>query len=544
MHEKVLKFGDDARTPILRGVEKAAKAVIATLGPLGRNVVIRTGPMRPPILTKDGVTVAKNIKAFKDPDEDIGLQMVKEAASRTNDTAGDGTTTATLLAYELMKEGLSHVKNGSNAIHIRRGMQMACDAVCKRLEDLKIEVNTRDQYQSIATVSSQDEEVGAMVALVAEEVGKDGAITVEGADTLGITYDLTEGMQLPSGYISPYFANNKAKMIADMEEAYILITDERITAVDQILPAIAAAQKAGHGLVIIAETIEHEALNTLLINLPWVKVDGQKAEQKADFVSIAIRAPETGERRQDILDDIAIKTGGKVISKKVGLSLKSVVIEDLGMASRVIATQWATTIVDARGEPTKIEERAVSLRGMVDSAEKEESDYLRGRLANLTGRIATIRVGAASEVEQKEKQHRVEDAIAAVRASAEEGILPGGGTSYLEARPVIDDLEFKSDDERVGADIVRKTLEKPLWWIAQNAGHDGDEIITKVLKLKDGEGWNAEKNEYVNLLEQNIVDPKKVARCALENAVSIAAAFLTLEVSVVDDETIPQNQAQ
>lgn len=539
---KQLLFGDETRTPILRGVEKAAKAVISTLGPLGRNVVIHMGPMRPPLITKDGVTVAKAIKAFIDPYEDTGLQMVKEAASKTNDIAGDGTTTSTLLAYELMKEGLNHIKKGSNAIHIRRGMQRAAKIVYEKLEEMAITVDTPEQFKAIATISSQDEEIGALVALVIHEIGKDGAVTVETGQALGIDYKLTEGMQMSSGWASKYFCNVGGKLLADIKNPYILVCDERITDIHKIIHIVEMVAAKGSSLVIIAESVEDTALDTLVANLPQIKIQGQDPTQKMDFPSLAIRAPEIGERRNDVLQDIAIKVGARIASKRVNLPLNSIVLEDLGRADRIIAGATVTTIVNGIGSQEAVDERSSQISDMIEQSQDEgEKDFLRGRLANLTGHIATIMVGASSQVEQQEKQHRVEDAISAVRAAAEEGIVAGGGTALLACEEAVREGIDGTIDEKLGMDIVYKTLSKPLWWIAQNAGHEGDEIIEKVRKHEIGHGFNAETGHYVNMVEHSIIDPKKVARCALENAVSVAGAFLTLEVGIADiPETVKQ----
>lgn len=531
MNEKELIFSDELRQKVLTGAEKVAKAVIATLGPLGRNVMIRKGPMRPPVVTKDGVTVAKEIKAFEDYYEDMGLQMVKETASKSNDAAGDGTTTATLLTYEMMKEGLDKMKSGSNAMHLRRGMQKACDSVCEQLEKDKVIVDKPEQFKAIATISSQDEEIGALVSLVVQEVGQDGAVSVESAQTLGLEYTLTEGMQLSSGWITQHFADKRDKMVAVVEEPYIFIFDERITDPRILVPVVEmVCAKNGAPLVIIAESIEAEALSLLIYNLPWIKVKGQNPNEKGDIVTLAIRAPEVGERRSQVLEDIAIKTGGRVISKKVGLTPKNIQLADLGRARRIISTEKTTTIIDGSGEATRVEDRVNTIKVSMKTAESDEQDFLKGRMANILGKVAVIKVGSSTAVEQQEKQHRVEDAVAAVRASAEEGIVAGGGTAYL--RCIIAAPDTLTKDELVGWNIVMQTLKKPLWWIAQNAGFEGGMIVDTVMKKNGAEGFNAETGEYVNMIEANIIDPKKVARCALQNAVSTASTFLTVEVGV------------
>lgn len=554
MYEKNLMFGDDCRTKILAGAKKAQQAVVATLGPQGRNVVIHRKHVqgvepRRPLVTKDGVTVAKEIKALKDPYEDIGLQMVKEAASRTNDSAGDGTTTATLLAAEMMEEGFKHITSGCNAIHIRRGMQKRMEKVIENLKAMSTPVEEPEMFKAIGTVSSQDEEIGSLVALVVSEVGKEGAITVEAAQSLGIEYTLSEGMQVASGFVSDKFVTERGKPVAIHDDPFILVTDERIVNVQQVLPIIEKIINdsigdtdgenppgAERSLVIVADVVEHDALVTLVMN--HLKKLGKIAEEEMDgkgFLSLAIRAPFVGDRKRQVLEDIAIATGATLISKSTGRTLENATLEDLGGANRVIATSRATTIIGGHGNEAMIQSRVKLLEQEADSAEGEEKDFLRGRLANIRGKIATIRVGASTEVELKEKQHRVEDAIAAVRAANEEGILPGGGTAFLACMGEENDIELKSEDEKIGSEIVRQTLKKPLWWIAQNAGHEGDAIVKKVEKLMKGHGFNAETGEFGDMIEQRIIDPTKVPRQALENAVSVAGTFITLEVAVVDD---------
>jgi len=522
---KQLLFGDQARQKVLSGVTKLAAAVRATMGPKGRNVVIDK-KYGGPTVTKDGVTVAKEIE-LDDPFENMGAQLVKEAATKTNDAAGDGTTTATVLAHAMMDEGMKHLSSGSNPILIKRGMEMATGAVTDFLGKLKKDVTKKDEFEAVATISAQDSEIGKAIAEVIDEVGKDGVVTVEAGQTLGLEKEFVEGMQFDNGYISPYFVTDTARMDAVFENASILITDKKISSIQEILPLLEGlAQKGKKEIVIIAENIEGEALTTLILN-----------KLRGTFVALAVKAPAFGDRRKEILKDIAALTGGRVISEEVGLKLENATVADLGTARRVVASKDATLIVGGRGKKADIEMRINEIKAQLDYTKSDfDREKLQERLAKLTGGVAVIKVGAATEVEQKEKQHRVEDALSATRAAAEEGIVPGGGTAYIRALPTLEALLKKTSnkDEQIGIQIVMNSLTAPAKNIAENAGVAGDVVVSKVKEGKEGFGYNALTGEYTDLVKGMVIDPKKVSRAALENAVSVAAMFLTLEVAVTD----------
>ena len=523
MSAKQLIFSSDSREKIFKGVTKLAEAVRATMGPKGRNVLIEK-KFGGPTVTKDGVSVAKEIE-LEDPFENMGAQLVKEAAVKTNDAAGDGTTTATVLAHAMMEEGLKHLKAGSNAIGIKNGILKAVHAVSEFLEKLKKNVSKKEEYAAVATISAQDEEVGAIIAEVIDEVGKDGVVTVESGETLGIEKEYVEGMQFDSGYISPYFVTDTQKMEAAFDKPYILITDKKISSIQEILPLLEAlAQKGRKELVIIAENVEGEALATLVVN----KIRGT-------FSTLAVKAPAFGDRRKEILKDIATLTGGRVISEEVGLKLENATVADLGKARKVVANKDATTIIDGAGKKEEIEARINQIKATIESSKSDfDREKNQERLAKLSGGVAVIKVGAATEVEQKEKQHRVEDALSATRAAAEEGIVPGGGTAYLRALKALDSIKVKSKDEQIGIDIVRDALSAPMRQIANNAGVDGKEVVAKVMKASGAEGYNALTDTYEDLVKAMVIDPKKVTRSALENAASVAAMFLTLEVAITE----------
>jgi chaperonin GroEL len=523
MSAKQILFGNEAREKLLKGVSKLALAVRATLGPLGRNAALDK-KYGGPTVTKDGVSVAKEIE-LPDPFENMGAQLVKEAATKTNDAAGDGTTTATVLAYAIMEEGLKHLGSGKNAISIKRGILKSVEAVTKFLDTLKKTVSKKEEYAAVATISAQDEEIGKVIAEVIDEVGKDGVVTVEAGQTLGIEKEFVEGMQFDQGYISPYFVTDTGTMKAVFERAHILITDKKISSIQEILPLLESlAQKGKKELVIIAETIEGEALATLVVN----KIRGT-------FMTVAVKAPAFGDRRKEILKDIAALTGGRLISEEIGLKLENTTIDDLGTARRVIVTKDDTTIVDGGGAKGDIDARVNEILANLESTKSDfDKEKLQERLAKMRGGVAIIRVGAATELEQKEKQHRVEDAISSTRAAAEEGIVPGGGTSYIRAIEALGKVKTDNDDEALGVDIVRRALTAPTMYIAQNAGVDGRAVVLKVQDLKGSNGYNAYSGEYEDLVKSMVIDPKKVTRCALENAASAAAMFLTLEVAVTE----------
>ncbi len=522
---KQLLFGDQARQKVLTGVNKLAAAVRATMGPKGRNVVIERkfgGPM----VTKDGVSVAKEIE-LDDPFENMGAQLVKEAATKTNDAAGDGTTTATVLAQAMMEEGMKHLSSGSNPILIKRGMEHAVSAVTDFLAKMKKDVSKKEEYAAVATISAQDPEIGSVIAEVIDEVGKDGVVTVEAGQTLGLEREFVEGMQFDSGYISPYFVTDTARMESVFERASILITDKKIASIQEILPLLEAlAQKGKKEIVIIAENIEGEALATLVVN-----------KLRGTFSALAVKAPAFGDRRKEILKDIAALTGGRVISEEIGLKLENATVADLGSARRVVASKDNTLIVGGSGKKQDIEMRINEIKSQLEHTKSDfDREKLQERLAKLTGGVAVIKVGAATEVEQKEKQHRVEDALSATRAAADEGIVPGGGTAYIRALSTLEKLHqsTKDKDEKVGVEIVMNSLTAPTKNIAENAGVAGDVVVSKVKESKDNMGYNALTGAYTDLVKDMVIDPKKVTRVALENASSVAAMFLTLEVAVTE----------
>ncbi|MBI5156140.1 chaperonin GroEL [Candidatus Peregrinibacteria bacterium] len=530
MSAKQLIFGNESREAIFKGVTKLAEAVRATMGPLGRNVVIEK-KYGGPTVTKDGVTVAKEIE-LPDPFENMGAQLVREAATKTNDAAGDGTTTATVLAHAIMQEGLKHLGSGKNAISIKNGILKAVDAVSKHLDSQKKIVSKKEEYAAVAHISAQDHEIGNVIAEVIDPVGKDGVVTVEAGQTLGLEKEYVEGMQFDSGYISPYFVTDTGRMEAIFERAHILITDKKISSIQEILPLLESlAQKGRKELVIIAENVEGEALATLVVN-----------KLRGTFSTLAVKAPAFGDRRKEILKDIAILTGGRVISEEIGLKLESATFEDLGTARRVVVTKDNTLIVDGSGKKSEITARLNEIKAQLETTKSDfDREKLQERLAKLTGGVAVIKVGAATEVEQKEKQHRVEDALSATRAAAEEGIVAGGGTAFIRAIESLAKVKVANKDEQIGVDIIKGALTAPTMHIANNAGAEGRVVVEKVRnEMKGNHGYNAMTGEYEDLVRAMIIDPKKVTRCALENAASVAAMFLTLEVAVVD---IPKKEA-
>ncbi len=525
---KQLLFGNEAREKILKGVTKLANAVSATMGPMGRNVGIDK-KYGGPTVTKDGVTVAKEIE-LPDAFENMGAQLVKEAATKTNDAAGDGTTTATVLAHAIMQEGLKHLGSGKNAISIKNGIIKAVGAVSTYLESIKKNVSKKEEFAAVATISAQDEEIGSVIAEVIDEVGKDGVVTVEAGQTLGLEKEFVEGMQFDQGYISPYFVTEPATMKSVFEKPYILITDKKIGSIQEILPLLeAVAQKGRKELVIIAENIEGEALATLVVN-----------KLRGTFHTLAVKAPAFGDRRKEMLKDIAALTGGRVISEEVGLKLENATIDDLGTARRVVASKDDCLIVDGGGRKGDIDARVSEITNAIGMTKSEfDREKLQERLAKLKGGVAVIKVGAATEVEQKEKQHRVEDAISATRAAADEGIVPGGGTAYIRAIDSLSKLKVDNADEQIGVDIIKGALTAPAMHIANNAGVEGKVVVEKVRAEKGNVGYNAMTLKYEDLVKAMVIDPKKVTRCALENAASVAAMFLTLEVAITD---IPEKE--
>ncbi|MBU2214131.1 chaperonin GroEL [Patescibacteria group bacterium] len=520
---KKLTFGNDARQKIFAGVTQLTKAVSSTMGPKGRNAVIEK-KYGGPTVTKDGVSVAKEIE-LEDPEENMGAQLVREAATKTNDAAGDGTTTATVLAHAIMEEGLKHIKSGSNPIAIKRGIEKAVKAISEELEKMKKDVSKKEEYAAVANISAQDEEIGEAIAEVIDQVGKDGVVTVEAGQTLGLEKEYVEGMQFDNGYISPYFITDTQKMEAVYENPYILITDKKIGSIQDILPLLEGlAQKGRKELVIIAENVEGEALATLVVN-----------KLRGTFSALAVKAPAFGDRRKEMLKDIAALTGGRVISEEIGLKLENATVEDLGTARRVVSDKDDTLIVDGGGKKEDIEARLNQIKAALETTSSDfDKEKLQERLAKLSGGVAVIKVGAATEVEQKEKQHRVEDALQATRAAAEEGIVPGGGTAYIRALGSLDKVKTDGEDEAVGVDIVRHALSAPCKTIAYNAGVAGDVILEKVMKATGNQGYNVLTDKIEDLVKARVIDPKKVTRSALENAASVASMFLTLEVAVTE----------
>ena len=528
MAAKQLLFSDEARRQLLSGVQQLSAAVKATLGPKGRNVVLDK-KFGAPTITKDGVSVAKEVE-LQNPYQNMGAQMVKEVASKTNDNAGDGTTTATVLAEAIFKEGLKNVTAGANPMSLKRGIDKAVDAIVAKLDTLKKEVSSDfGQIAQVATISANgDSEIGKIIADAMEKVGKDGTITVEEAKTIETTLDVVEGMQFDKGYLSPYFVTNAETMEVALDDAYILINEKKISNLNDLLPLLQAVAKTGKPLLIIAEDVEGEALATLVIN-----------KMRGILNVCAVKAPGFGDRRKAMLEDIAILTGGTCISEDLGIKLESVGLDKLGKAKRVTVGKENTTIVEGAGKQSAILGRVNQIRNQI---EETTSDYdrekLQERLAKLAGGVAVIKIGAATEVEMKEKKARVEDALHATRAAVEEGIVPGGGVALLRAVSALDSLKL-SGDEAIGAEIIRKAVEEPLRTIAANGGYEGSVIVKEVLGMKGNKGFDAANGEYVDMLAKGIIDPKKVTRSALQNAASISGLLLTTECLITE---IPEKE--
>ncbi|WP_328342479.1 chaperonin GroEL [Micromonospora sp. NBC_00421] len=519
---KMIAFDEEARRGLERGMNQLADAVKVTLGPKGRNVVLEK-KWGAPTITNDGVSIAKEIE-LEDPYEKIGAELVKEVAKKTDDVAGDGTTTATVLAQALVREGLRNVAAGANPMALKRGIEAAVASVSEGLSQLAKDVETKEQIASTASISAGDSTVGEIIAEAMDKVGKEGVITVEESNTFGLELELTEGMRFDKGYISAYFMTDPERMEAVFDDPYLLIVNSKISSVKDLLPILEKVMQSGKPLLIISEDIEGEALATLVVN----KVRGT-------FKSVAVKAPGFGDRRKAMLADIAILTGGQVISEEVGLKLDAVGLDMLGRARKVVVTKDETTIVDGAGDADQIQGRVNQIRAEID---KSDSDYdrekLQERLAKLAGGVAVIKVGAATEVELKERKHRIEDAVRNAKAAVEEGIVPGGGVALVQAgKTAFDKLDLVGD-EATGANIVKVALDAPLRQIAVNAGLEGGVVVEKVRNLEAGHGLNAATGEYVDLLAAGIIDPAKVTRSALQNAASIAALFLTTEAVVAD----------
>ncbi len=520
---KQIIFADEARAKLLEGVRKLATTVCITLGPKGRNVGLDK-KYGSPVVTHDGVTIAKEIE-LKDPYENMGAQFVKEAATKTNDIAGDGTTTATLLAWKMIEAGIRNITAGANPMQLRTGMDAATEVVVKELEKMAVQIgDSQEKIAQVATVSAQNAEMGQLIAEVLSMVGSNGVITVEEAQTMGLTKEVVEGMQFDNGYISAYFVTDPARMEASYEDAYILLTDKKITSIQDILPVIEKVLQSGKKeLVIIAEDIEGEALATLVLN-----------KLRGAFSVLAVKAPAFGDRRKEILKDIAALTGGRVISEEVGLKLEEAGLGDLGRCTRVVADKEHTTIIGGKGNKEDIQARISELKILIDKSNSDfDKDKFAERLAKLGGGIGVIKVGAATEVELKEKKHRLEDAVQATKAAVEEGIVPGGGVALLHALRALDGLKLEGD-AKTGVDLVRVALMEPVIRIVENAGQDGKVVVSKIMSEKEAIGYNVMTGEYVDMIKDGIIDPAKVTRCALQNAVSIAATFLTMEAAVVE----------
>ena len=528
MAAKQLQFDESARHTLLRGVEKLSKAVKATLGPSGRNVILDK-KFGSPTITKDGVTVAKEIE-LEDPYENMGAQLVREVASKTSDVAGDGTTTATILAESIYREGLRNVTAGANPTSLQRGILKAVDAVVEELKKLSKKVSDRTEIAQVATVSANwDKTIGEIIADAMDKVGKDGTITVEEAKSIETTLEVVEGMQFDKGYLSPYFVTNAEAMEAVLENAYILIYEKKISSLKDLLPLLEKVAKAGRPLLIIAEDVEGEALATLVVN-----------KLRGTLQVCAVKAPGFGDRRKAMLEDIAVLTGGRLISEDLGIKLENIKLEDLGRAKRVTVDKENTTIVEGDGKKADIQGRVAQIRRQI---EETTSDYdrekLQERLAKLAGGVAVVNVGAATETEMKEKKARVEDALHATRAAVEEGIVAGGGVALLRAQKALDNVKDLEGDEKVGVAIVRRAIEEPTRQLADNAGREGALVVEEVKKRKGNEGYDVSADEYTDLVKAGIVDPTKVTRTALQNAASIAGLLLTTEALVTE---IPEKE--
>ncbi|OIV39248.1 chaperonin GroL [Mangrovactinospora gilvigrisea] len=530
---KILQFDESARRSLERGVDALANTVKVTIGPKGRNVVIDK-KFGAPTITNDGVTIAREVEV-SDPYENLGAQLVKEVATKTNDIAGDGTTTATVLAQALVKEGLRNVAAGANPSAVKKGIDAAVAAVSKNLHEHAREIEGKEDIAAVAALSAQDPQVGELIAEAFDKVGKDGVITVEESQTFGLELDFTEGMQFDKGYLSPYFVTDQERMEAVLDDPYILIFDGKISAIQDLLPVLekVIGESSSKPLLVIAEDIEGEALSTLVVN----KIRGT-------FNACAVKAPGFGDRRKAMLGDIATLTGGTVVSEEVGLKLDQVGLDVLGTARRVTVTKDDTTVVDGAGDSAEVQGRVKQIKAEIEASDSDwDREKLQERLAKLAGGVCVIRVGAATEVELKEKKHRLEDAISATRAAVEEGIVSGGGSALVHAAKGLESGLGLAGDQATGVEIVRRAAVEPLRWIAENAGQEGYVITSKVADLGPNEGYNAATGEYGDLVKQGVIDPVKVTRSALENAASIASLLLTTETLVVDKPEEDEDEA-
>ena len=518
----MLEFDEHARRAMERGVNQLADTVKVTLGPKGRNVVISKS-FGAPTITNDGVTIAKEIE-LSDPVENMGAQLVKEVATKTNDVAGDGTTTATVLAQAMVKEGLRNLAAGAQPMDLKQGIEAAVTAISARLRENATVVKDKAQIADVATISAQDRAIGDLIAEAMDKVGKDGVITVEEASTTALELEFTEGMQFDKGYISPYFVTDQDRMEAVLEDAYILLVSNKVSSLAELLPLLEKVSQAGKPLLIVAEDVEGEALSTLVVN-----------RMRGVFTSVAVKAPAFGDRRKSILQDMAILTGGTVISEEVGMKLEAATLEDLGRARRIVVTKETTTIVDGAGDKAVVAGRVGELRAEISQSDSDwDREKLQERVAKLSGGVCVIKVGAHTEVELKEKKHRLEDAISATRAAVEEGIVIGGGAALVHAADALNDNLGFTGDKAVGVSLVRKACDEPLRWIAENAGLEGYVVVAKVRAMKHNEGFNAATDVYGDLAKDGVIDPVKVTRSALANAASIAAMFITTEAVVFE----------
>ncbi|WP_239333016.1 chaperonin GroEL [Frankia sp. CiP3] len=528
---KILTFSEDARHALEHGVNALADAVKVTIGPRGRNVVIDKS-YGAPTITNDGVTIAREVE-LDNPNENLGAQLVKEVATKTNDVAGDGTTTATVLAQAMVRSGLRHVVAGTPPVSLKAGIEAAVVAVSNALLEQALEVDSKEVIAHVAAISAQDAKVGELIAEAMDRIGKDGVITVEESQALGLELELTEGMQFDKGYISPYFVTDPERMEAVLEDAYVLLHPGKISALNDVLPLLEKVVEARKPLLIIAEDVEGEALSTLVVN----------AIRKT-FQVVAIKAPGFGDRRKAMLQDIAILTGGQVVAAEVGLKIDSVGLAELGRARRIVVDKDTTTIIDGAGDETSLADRVRQLRGEIEASDSDwDREKLQERVAKLAGGVAVIRVGASTEVELKEKKHRLEDAVSATRAAVEEGIVAGGGSALVHAGAVLDGGLGRTGDELAGVRIVHDALSAPLTWIANNAGQEGGVIVARVKEQPVGSGFNAARGEFTNLIADGVVDPVKVTRSAVANAASIAALLLTTESLVTEKPSKPAADA-
>ncbi len=520
---KIINFGTDARSKLAAGVNTLADAVTTTMGPKGRYVALQR-PYGAPTITNDGVSVAKEIE-LKDPVENMGAQLVKEVATKTNDTVGDGTTTATLLAQVIVNEGLRNVAAGANPLAIRRGIDHAVDAVVDEMKKAATPVSTKAQIASVGTISAADPQIGEKIADAMEVVGKDGVITVEESQTFGIEIETVEGMQFDKGYISPYFATDNETMVCEMKNPYILMTDQKVSNIQDILPVLEAVQKSGSALLIVAEDVDGEALATLILN-----------KLRGTLNVCAVKAPGYGDRRKRMLEDIAVVTGGQVAMEELGIKLADTTAEMLGRAKSVKVTKDNTTIVGGEGAKSAIDDRIAQIKAEIDHTDSDfDREKLRERLAKLAGGVAVLKVGAATEVELKEIKHRIEDALQATRAAVEEGIVAGGGVAFLDASEVLASMKCDDMDEKIGVDIVAKALAAPVKTIADNAGFEGAVVVEKVRGMDKGHGLDSATGQYGDMIEMGVLDPVKVARVTLQNAASVAGLFLITEATVTDE---------